>query len=603
MKANKIATIGIVLAILASFTLVPVNAEANLPDLTVTDIKAYHYITPWGRAVGPWFNLPNSVDVTVSNIGLKEAGAAVVFLSIDGERIGSEEIRALQVGESATVTFKWTPTGQDPLSDSVYNYTLHAGKDYTLTAEVVGADVDNNEKDMSNNVMTKTQKVLYTGYMADEPLENLAHGMLHGHVLYTTGDGRYTGLYRKGSTQTTHYAINLPPNATVKLARLNVYYTWSKALDWRKVACPEMQVDITTPSGTTYTNIPLDAVYNDIKAHGYWNLPWGNYVFDLSGIVSESGTYTVTVKNVCTKCRYFCVAAPGIAVVYEDADAPLIEYWYNEGADTLMGGRRYDGLTLEECINNAEFPGTPDATGLGLVERATLGVVSPWGGSAWAPGMTNYLYFNDNELGQGVYRGYSSPYTKTIGSLTLSVGGYISQVGINVTDVTEYLRPDKNVASQGDDGDNMMPSNAFLVLEYETKGVKDEHIKEVTGVTGGGWMSEETATFGFVAQLKDNETIGNLEYIDHAADLAMHSDTIDELEIIGNTATFSGTAWIDDASSGNVSSGYTFEINVEDNGEPGAGLDTFAISVTDPEGSLYYSASGTLEGGNIQIHV
>ena len=469
MKTNKIATIGIVLAILASFTLVPVNA-GNLPDLAVTDIEAYHYITPWGSAVGPWFNLPNSVDVTVKNDGSRDAGAAVVFLSIDGERVGSANILDLEVDETATVTFEWTPTGQDPLSDGVYNYTLHEGKVYTLTAEVVGADEDNNEKkddDPSNNVMTETQKVLYTGYMADEPMENVAHGMLHGHVLYTTGDGRYTGLYSVGSTQTTNYAINLPPNATVKLARLNVYYTWCKALVWGEVACPEMQVDITTPSGTTYADIPLDAVYNDIKAHGGWNLPFGNYVFDLSGIVSESGTYTVTVKNVCTKCRYFCDAAPGIAIVYEDADAPLIEYWYNEGADLLMGGRRYDGLTLEECINNAEFPGTPDATGLGLVERATLGVVSPWGGSAWAPGMTNYLYFNDIELGRGVYCGYGNPCSQTIDSLTLTVGGSGAQVGINVTDVTEYLRPNKNVAGQGDDGDNMMPSNAFLVLEYK----------------------------------------------------------------------------------------------------------------------------------------
>ena len=470
MNTNKIATIGIVLAILASFTLVTVNAEANLPDLAVTDIEAYHYINPWGSAVGPWFNLPNSVDVTVKNDGSRDAGAAVVFLSIDGERVGSANILDLEVDETATVTFEWTPTGQDPLSDGVYNYTLHEGKVYTLTAEVVGADEDNNEKkddDPSNNVMTETQKVLYTGYMADEPMENVAHGMLHGNVLYTTGDGRYTGLYSVGSTQTTNYAINLPPNATVKLARLNVYYTWCKALVWGEVACPEMQVDITTPSGTTYTDIPLDAVYNDIKAHGGWNLPFGNYVFDLSGIVSESGTYTVTVKNVCTKCRYFCDAAPGIAIVYEDADAPLIEYWYNEGADLLMGGRRYDGLTLEECINNAEFPGTPDAAGLGLVERATLGVVSPWGGSAWAPGMTNYLYFNDIELGRGVYCGYGNPCSQTIDSLTLTVGGSGAQVGINVTDVTEYLRPNKNVAGQGDDGDNMMPSNAFLVLEYK----------------------------------------------------------------------------------------------------------------------------------------
>jgi len=42
-----------------------------------------------------------------------------------------------------------------------------------------------------------------------------------------------------------------------------------------------------------------------------------------------------------------------------------------------------------------------------------------------------------------------------------------TQVGMHLSDVTSYLNASANIAGQGDDGDNMMPSNAFLVVEYE----------------------------------------------------------------------------------------------------------------------------------------
>jgi PKD repeat protein len=162
-----------------------------------------------------------------------------------------------------------------------------------------------------------------------------------------------------------------------------------------------------------------------------------------------------------------CVAARGINLVYEDQDAPLIEYWINEGADVLMGGRRYptsSNLAWWENINNATFTASVNTS---TVKSATLGVVSPWAGSSWEPGMTNYLFFNDEKLGTGVYHGYGETYDKTIDSITMHVGSTNGQVGVNVTNVTAlYLKGSDNVAGQCDDGDNMMPCNAFLVVEY-----------------------------------------------------------------------------------------------------------------------------------------
>jgi hypothetical protein len=46
----------------------------------------------------------------------------------------------------------------------------------------------------------------------------------------------------------------------------------------------------------------------------------------------------------------------------------------------------------------------------------------------------------------------------------------------------------------------------------------------------------------------------------------------------------------------------SFELTVEDNGEPGAGVDRFSIRVFDGAGNLVHSAGGLLAGGNIQVH-
>jgi hypothetical protein len=49
----------------------------------------------------------------------------------------------------------------------------------------------------------------------------------------------------------------------------------------------------------------------------------------------------------------------------------------------------------------------------------------------------------------------------------MNVGAAAAQVGVNVTDVTSYLNASDNVVTQGDDGDCMMPSNAFLMISYK----------------------------------------------------------------------------------------------------------------------------------------
>ena len=438
------------------------QGTAAEPDLLVTDINAYHNNT----GCSPWFNLSNEIDVTVKNNGSANAGASSVSLYIEGVFFGKLPVSSLSAGASETVTFEnWKPIGDDclqPVCDFSWSY-----HDYNLTG-VADCDGDVAESNETNNETTVVERVCYNGYIADEPLENVAHGKLHGHLLFTTGNGVYTGLYSVGDTQTTDYEINVPAGASVELANLNVYYTWH----YEKDSCPQMEVSITNATGTHI--LPLEKAYNDIKCQCpgvSWEFPWGNYVYDLTDYIQGSGTYTYTVTVKRTGGPSFCVAAPGIVLVYEDENAPVIEYWVNKGADVLTCGRRSDGgyLAWWECINNATFTASSET---GEVVNATLGVVAPWGGSSWEPGTTNYLFFNDIKLGTGVYHGYSATYDKTIDSITMHIGSTNAQVGVNVTSVTaHYLNDSDNVVGQADEGDCMMPSNAFLVVEYEEEGI------------------------------------------------------------------------------------------------------------------------------------
>jgi len=114
-------------------------------------------------------------------------------------------------------------------------------------------------------------------------------------------------------------------------------------------------------------------------------------------------------------------------------------------------------------------------------------------------------------------------------------------------------------------------------------------------MTGGGFIEVNggKANFGFVAGLKPGKTTisGQLNYLDHASGIRVKAETITAYDGTGTTRTFSGDATI------NGAAGYTFSVTASDVAEPGRGADTFSISLSNG-----YSASGTLAGGNIQLH-
>jgi hypothetical protein len=112
-------------------------------------------------------------------------------------------------------------------------------------------------------------------------------------------------------------------------------------------------------------------------------------------------------------------------------------------------------------------------------------------------------------------------------------------------------------------------------------------------VTGGGQILNATSTdriaFGFNAQNQNTGLKGNCSVVDPFSSVHVKCLDVTSLVQSGTHATFFGNADADGTAT-------TYRIDVDDNGEPGT-TDTFKIHT-----SSGYTASGTLERGNVQIH-
>jgi hypothetical protein len=113
-------------------------------------------------------------------------------------------------------------------------------------------------------------------------------------------------------------------------------------------------------------------------------------------------------------------------------------------------------------------------------------------------------------------------------------------------------------------------------------------------VTGGGWIvpaSGARGNFAVAGGVKNNGLWGHLEYQDHGTGLKVHGTGVTAYAVTGPTMRhIEGTAEV------NGQPGFTYQVDVADNGEPGR-QDTFAINL-----SSGYTAADSLPGGNIQLH-
>ena len=420
-KTGTVTVVAIAFALACLFSLLSSSMPAlaqDQPDLTITDISAYH--TYYSEENKAWEDLDNTVNVTVENRGSDDASSFKVKLLADGDEVDTKTEPGLAAGDSTIVSFTWHPADTG-------SYTLEAFAD---------SDGEINESVEGNNELTTDASVVHNGYMGDKPLITYDHDTITGDIFYTIGDSSYSGKLYSSDTYTVTHDATIPSGATVKFARLYSYWTWSPTYPSMELAFDE-------------NTVSPDAEYTDRKGEGWgspYDYPTGTYAYDVSSYVTGSGSYTTVIEN--TGSDFFCMDGLGLLVVYTDASGSEMEYWINEGCDMLCTQVESGGLTPEEATATSDFEGTVDR---GSVERAKLTTVVQSGCHSGTK-----LIFNDEDWTE-VFDG--TPYTD------LDID--------EERDVIDYLVSSDNTAKieapalEDDGGDYLAPSNAFLVLYYE----------------------------------------------------------------------------------------------------------------------------------------
>src|SRR6266540_4019569 len=154
--------------------------------------------------------------------------------------------------------------------------------------------------------------------------------------------------------------------------------------------------------------------------------------------------------------------------------------------------------------------------------------------------------------------------------------------------ITAYA--DTNNNNVKDAGEPSDTATKTWVLPLSTPGCKVTYGGSIKAANG------DKATFGGNAMVPAAGPKGQEQYRDHGAAANLNVHSIKVLAVTcsadGKSASIFGTARI------NGSGSVNFRIDVTDNGEPGAGSDTYRLRLS----TGYDSGVQTLVGGNVQVH-
>jgi len=284
------------------------------------------------------------------------------------------------------------------------------------------------------------------GYIGDKPLETCIHETGKGDLYYTVGNSYYSGKVYPGDVYTVTHNIDLPEGATVKFARLYNYWTWSAEVVTGRD--PEMKLSF---NGKELTP---EKEYSDRKGWGIYNYPTGTWAYNVTDLVSGSGTYSTDIENTGPAASFVCIDGVGLLIVYTDPNGKDIEYWINEGADELNSQMDENGNPIYYATSNETICEMLKPTLQLPVRSATLWTIAQSGN--W---MDSNLLVNDQKF-PGITDG--EPY---------------QDLDIDTKDITDGLKSGENAINFQAIGDYVVPSGAFLVIE------KDPQAKETAQTT------------------------------------------------------------------------------------------------------------------------
>ena len=488
MKKWKNSVVIVAIALLALIAAVG-SAAAQQPDLNVSGITVNPGDTR-GDIVRAYLNESNNVTAVVSNGGDQAAGAFDVCFAVRNStttyKIGCVPMAGLEAGENTTVYTYWTPTCENfssvmskfPYTSEAFwiNVTADCNCTDCPTCPDDGSNGKITEADETNNTLAKYVPAIqtYSGYdviggvvnngyksknfdcnTTEEPLTLFEYDseIVGGGIAYNTS-GKKTTLSAGANTTRIHH-VDIPSSATVKKARLYVYWydKWGNYKSYPSGCLANLSVNF---SGTEF--MPT-VKYGNSKSFGCYQSPKGTYAYNVTSLVTGSGDYTAVVKNIDPN-NGTKVLGELLYVVYEIPDAHnKVQLWTLEGNDYLMAshGSYQFCVSPEEATATVAFPGTID---LANVTSAMLLSVVAQGRTT---GMD--MLFNDSIVKADAWDLATEAYPE-------------SKIYVESVDVAAYLAASGNTMGFRDNGtDGMQASNAFLVITYgeEEEEIFDTH--------------------------------------------------------------------------------------------------------------------------------
>jgi hypothetical protein len=406
------------------------------PDLNVTAITVNPDYDAGHREL--FANESNTIIATIKNLDpTNDSNAFNVSFELEGLDIGKVPVSGFAAGASTDVSINWTPGSGGTVLSPVYY-------DLTVTADCDGAVT---ETDETNNASTKELTVYNNGYKGKRytgggDIETEHIETINGNLIYSKGNSTY-----KGGGTWSSYTINwtsgdlpVPGGATVKKARLYVYYCWDSSP-------AGINLNLTF-NGQNYTMNNLDAHYKDTKGYGsYYNHKSGTMAYDVTSDFNTAGNIATLTKVGTIPQNIVALYGMLLVVVYEDASEPQRVIWINEECDFLdaLGEGSNPGnigVNETEATAYAPFSGMIESS---RVDAATLITVVPAGDSG--AGNEDRLCFNSGQW-DNVWNGASG-----------------ENISIYEADVKDSLLSGDNLARIQSRGDYITATNAFLVVK------------------------------------------------------------------------------------------------------------------------------------------
>src|SRR5712691_103099 len=242
-------------------------------------------------------------------------------------------------------------------------------------------------------------------------------------------------------------------------------------------------------------------------------------------------------------------------------------------------------------------------------EASVANVTLTVGGNVISAGFLQARATAECQNGTASVSGSSEIVGLVINGQSIVVSGQPNQTISLPLDSGRVTINEQSSSASGKNGDITVNALHVEVFEVANVVISSAHADITCGgpvcpggdfVTGGGWItgtpSGAKGTFGVAGGIKNGALWGHLTYIDHGQNglkvkgTGVTAYTAPDLKTHPTLRRIEGTAEV------NGQSGFTYQVDVSDNGEPGRS-DTFSLTLSNG-----YSASGSLDGGNIQLH-